>query len=146
MSKQPNPELYALLVRVAGNYLRHVVNGDEARIGGVILWVDFLEQAEIDKKEYLRQLASLRGRWTPQQHPLLGLDVIAVRWYGEDAEVIFRKADRPEDYPEIRIELLWAGRGWLVKSDSLFGKDKLIAQWESQPTIFKSGYLQRPTN
>ena len=139
VGSKPGPELGALLVKVSAEYLQHVVNADEARIGGAILWTDFLEQADIDKKEYMRQVRSLRKkRWTPAQHPLLGLTVEEITWYGDAAEIHFRKANSDKPYPLIKVEMVWAGSGWLVTKDNLFGKKLLVADWEADKNAFRS--------
>ena len=136
--KSPGPELGALLIRVSADYVKHVVNADEARIGGSILWTDFLKQADIDKQEYLRQVRSLQNRWTAEEHPLLGLKVEELKWYGDEATVYLRKASKNKKYPMIKIEMIWSGSGWLVTKDNLFGKKLLVADWAADRNAFKS--------
>ena len=129
LSKTPNPELKATLVQASGDYLRHVVNGDFYKIGNVILWKDFLDQADITKEEYHAQLMLMKNRWKVANHPLLELDLVSLRWDGEnEAKINFRRSNK-SDYPVIKLEIVWNGTGWLVTKDNLFGKDRLITRW-----------------
>ena len=127
-SSEPSPELRATVIRAAARYLVHVVNNNENELNGAILWVDVLEKKNMTKEQYRFQMASLQDRFSEKNHPLLGLETKNVEWSGDRASVQFVKsaADNPA---VIQVELKWAGAGWLVEDDNIFGEDALIERW-----------------
>lgn len=123
----PTAEAKATVLGVASDYLSYIVQGSEKRLNSIVLWEDLLGHGTdhpMTKDEYRAQMQLLRTRWSPQDSPLLGLEVLDLQLKGDNATVILRKAGR-QDYPKIWIELYWTGAGWLVIDDSLFGKGKL---------------------
>lgn len=129
----PTPEETMTVISVTEKYIQVVVTGRKRQIRSFVLWDDLLSKDTEDAitlKEFESQLNSLQDRWTPEQHPLLGLKLLELDIDDNDALVRLQKSGR-EDYPVIWIKLFWSGNAWLVTQDSLFGKDKLISQLNS---------------
>lgn len=127
--RTPPPELANMLVHVSATYLRHVVNTDKAKLGNSLLWHDFLQKNEMDKKDYVQKLKILRKHFSsPESHPLLGLTLQKLDWEENSASLFFKKA-RVENSPTIQIDLFWGSNSWLVIDDNLFGAGELIDIW-----------------
>jgi len=127
-----SPELKEVLIGVTNRYLTLVANGDEQNAAQMIYWPDFSESGKFSAAEFHSQFQSIRNRWALQDNPLMGLVVVDAVSHGNDGKVTLRKdpklaAKSKIEAPEIWVKLLWAGRGWIVKEDSLFGTNKYIA-------------------
>lgn len=136
--KEPNPEVKATVLAVADKYLQYVITGREKQLNSFVLWGDLLKKGSeqaLTRDEFRKQLNSLQGRWTVEEHPLLGLKVVDLEIDGNDALVTLIKAGR-DNYPTIWVKLFWSGSAWHVVDDSLFGKDKLIEQLNRQEITF----------
>ena len=121
------------VIGVVNTYLTAVAAGDERRLNGIVYWDLFLGRNGgelLTRSEIHTQIEQIKTRWTPDKNPLLGLEVINVSVSGDDAKVTVRKAGKP-DFPTIWVKVVWSGSGWLVAQDSLFGRDKLFAEYLS---------------
>lgn len=126
-SSEPTPELRRTLAEVTNQYLRAIGAGNTQMLEGMVVWLDYVanKNGTTTKEEVFRVVQQLHGRWTLDQHPLLGLAVQDVRVDGDNATVSVRKAAH-SDAPLIVVQLAWGGAGWLVINDTLFGKDGLL--------------------
>lgn len=126
------------VVNVASIYLQNVIVANPERLNSVAHWNKIYRTGrnEISHEEFAKQLDSIQNRWNTAQHPLYGLEILDIDIDGNEAEVVFKKAAKKK-YPKIYLTLEWGGNSWLVVDDSLFGKNKLVAQWQKQPNIFK---------
>ena len=122
------------IIAVTDSYLRYIATGNERQLNSYVLWEDFLNNShpKLTHEEYHPQLLELQNRWTPVEHPLLGLQVLDVDIDGNDALIRLRKNKRP-DFPEIWVRYFWSGSAWLVVEDSIFGKEKLAGQLGARP-------------
>lgn len=127
------PEMKIAVLRVSDDYLRSIATGNVHQVEGLIEWTDYILQKKgrITKAEVRSQVEGLVKRWTPQDHPLLGLNAEEVDVDDDHATIVLRKANQPEA-PEIHIDLVWAGGGWLVYDDSIFGPDGLFEKVSEQ--------------
>ena len=119
-----------MIVSLTDDYLTAVVLNDERKLNSLVFWPALLENEGLNGSRYqedlLKQLQGIKGRWTVENNPLLGLEVINVVVSGDNAQISLRKAGRP-GFPKVWVKWQWMGRGWLVVEDSLFGKDGLLA-------------------
>lgn len=129
LSREGTDAAKATVVAIVGDYLTAVALSQERPLHSLILWDEFLRDGQrlMTRGEVSAQLMSLKNRWTPADHPLLGLEVLSVSVQGNDAKVELRKKGHP-DYPVIWVKMIWSGTGWLIVEDSLFGRGKLIEQ------------------
>lgn len=127
-----SPEVKQVLIGVTNRYLTVVANGDEHSATQMIYWPDFSESGKFTTAEYHRQFESMRNRWNASTHPLASLVVVDAVSDGNSAKVTLQKdpklsAKSKGDSPDIWVKLIWAGRGWIVSEDSLFGTNKYLA-------------------
>ncbi len=130
------PEVQQLLIGVTGRYLELLAAGDEKLVSEMIFWPDFLDGANFTRADFHKQFEAVRGKWALQNHPLLGLKVLSATSHGNYGEVELQKDPRKlepgqDPGPKITVELLWSGRGWIVRRDSLFGPDKFFSKFSS---------------
>jgi hypothetical protein len=128
---KPTPEVKIAVIRVADEYLRSIVQGKTAHLSDMILWGEYAPKKKLTRDAVTAEMESIKGKYPLDQHPLLGLELRNLD-IGEDiAELTLKKASMPE-MPEITIELVWVGNGWLITNDNLFGQDGII------PSLAKS--------
>jgi len=127
LSSSSSPATRATVVGVSADYLTKVVQGKLKEVNVMIVWAEYLENSSpgMTKKKYFSQLESIQNRWQPSEHPLLGLTTVSVDVDGNDAEVVLRKEQQE---PDISVSLAWAGTGWMIVGDSLFGDRGLISR------------------
>jgi len=132
-SLNENSALKRTLVNVSADYLNAIIRGDNRRVKSKMFLSSFISSKKqpFKSKDLDRQLSSLNSRWNKNNHPLVNLDVIKVEKNQDDAYLEFRRI-KSENSPLISIKLLWAGSGWLVVEDNLFGPEGLFG---SLPTI-----------
>mgnify|MGYP000544718641 CR=1 FL=1 len=126
----PTAEVKSTLVRRSADYLGFILLGDQTRLEGMVLWVDFLGDGEkhLDKTSYFQQVQQAKSLWPDDaSNPLLQLDLRSIDVSEDEAEVILRKINSPSS-PEIRLFFRWTGSGWMIADDSLFGTDGLIGK------------------
>lgn len=127
--------------RVTADYIQAVFEGTLSRLETFINWPSMLDrglagEGGFTRADFEKQLASLQGRWTLEEHPLYGLVISDIDVDGNDAEVELKRTNG-NGYPTIEISLLWVGNGWVITKDSLFGRGKLVEQWQQDPAAFK---------
>ena len=127
-----SPEVKQVLIGVTNRYLTYVAKGDEHNATQLIYWPEFSEGGNFTTAEFHRQFESMRNRWDAASHPLSGLVVVDAVSDENSAKVTLRKdpklaAKVKGDTPDIWVKLIWAGRGWIVSEDSLFGTNKYLA-------------------
>jgi hypothetical protein len=138
------PQVQATLIKVANSYLTHVAAGDEATVAELVYWPDLLGSgtARITKAEFDRQFHACLKHWsgkrTAAEHPLVGLRVLEASADGNFAKVRLSKDPKyasatPSDLPEITVEFIWEGTGWIVRKDSLFGPNKYCSRFVNAP-------------
>ncbi len=125
----PSSNEKQIVIMVCGDYLQVVVtNQHHERLNSLMALTAYMEnQAGLDKARFLKQMESLQNRWTPEQHPLLNLDLTSINIRGNNAKVSFRRRGKGENWPTITIELIWSGTAWQIIDDSLFGPGNYIA-------------------
>ena len=130
-SKSVAPELKQTLVSLTNNYLTAIIAGDEKSVLHSVYVADFFTDPRFTSDDFHRQFAAIQGRWTGADHPLVGLRVENVTADENTAEVRLKKDPKwigKSGSQVIAVNFRWAGTGWVIKSDSLFGKDKLFAE------------------
>ena len=126
MPDSGTPESRATVLNVVVNYLGQIVLGNEKQLNSFLLWPEYLEaKGQITKEQFLSQFEQAKRTWSRERHPLLGLDVKEVDVDGNEAQVVLQRPS--SDDPEIKVELLWTGAGWMVVNDSIFGENNLLA-------------------
>ncbi len=130
MSSTPEPEVRNLLVKLTSAYLTAVAQGDLNKISQMVYWDEFLdpEGNNLSNDQFLKQLQSIKKTWKIQEIPFLGLTVTKVKAYENDAEVFLeKKSPRSGEPSEFWVKFIWVGNSWMIKEDSLFGKNKFLA-------------------
>ena len=123
----------AAALHVSADYLRYLITKDYKQMESIVIWKPFLElrNPPMTVQEFNKQLKAFHDYpWTPKTHPLSSLDVVKINVSEDITDVTLRKFHNL-NAPEIKIELLWVGRGWRVMSDNLFGVDGLFADLEA---------------
>ena len=123
----PSPEEKMAVLHVVDQYLRYVVAGDKDKVASMIIWAEYLTETTkaFNQDSFFKQLSIIKGRWPREENPMLGLDVVNLEIGGDLAKVRLRKLANPQS-PEIWVQVVWVGRGWMVRDDSLFGQGNLI--------------------
>lgn len=116
---KPTPEMKGAVFNVAKQYLEFIVRNDFNSVQQMISWPDFRERG-IDQQRVYKELTATKGKWSGNDHPLVGLKVVSLDVKGDRAEILLRKADE-NDSPEIGVVMIWNGRGWLIVGDTIFG-------------------------
>ncbi len=126
-SHEPAPEMRATLVGVSAAYIRAILKDDKTALKQLLAIDDYLGEDgnNISNNTFATRASVLRTHWTPEENPLVNLDIIDVSTYDNHAEVVFRRNDR-ENSPEVAINLYWTGNGWVIIDDSIFGDNELI--------------------
>ncbi len=131
-----SPAVKETLVGISGRYLTYIAAGEEQRVIEMVYWPEFSEDGEFTREDFHRQFVAIKNRWpiTQKDHPLLGLKVLGVSGGENSGEVRLAKdpkfvAQGANPGEEIRVKFIWAGTGWIVRKDSLFGKDNYFAQF-----------------
>ena len=129
LTYKATPEAKRTVVLVTNEYLTSIVRADLNKLNQMVAWPEYLEESHgrFTKRDYARQVMSLKNRWSNQDHPLLGLQVSDVSVGEYNAEVELKKKSATDDSP-IKIRLLWDGNAWAIISDSLFGVDKRFSK------------------
>ena len=70
----------------------------------------------------LQRVASYKGKWSPEQNPLLGLDLLSFDLDEDEASLTLKKktVTAGASLESIELEMLWGGSSWLVADDNLF--------------------------
>lgn len=116
------------VLRVVNEYLSFVALGKRDQAESMILWVDYVEQGGpgFNREIFRKQFAIAQAKkWDPKSHPLYNLDLTDLAIDDERAAVRLSKYQN-EKSPVIAVDLVWAGRGWLVTGDTLFGMNGLF--------------------
>lgn len=133
-SSPPSDLTRAAVIRVAGEYVANVVRRSEDQLEAMVLWADYAHNnGGLSKETYLEQLAAMPELPLDKNHPLINLDVHEIDIDANDAEVTFRKVGVDSGAEDIVVTLLWAGQGWLITDDTLFGDDGLVAKMIAEP-------------
>lgn len=120
-------EQKVVVVRVAAEYLENIVQANTGALDVLVYWDRYLpEQVPLTKKLYFNQVYALQKKATPENHPLVHLDLQEVSISGNDAVVEFQKF-KDTKAPMIIIKLHWDGNAWLIEDDSLFGQRGLLS-------------------
>jgi len=130
LSTPASRETKATVLRVSAEYLTQVVRGDIKKVDAMIVWSAYLKRSSkgMTKRKYFKQMANIKNRWTPEEHPLLGLVPIEVDVDDDYAEVVLRKEKQESEEQDISISLTWSGTGWMILADSVFGDEGLLAE------------------
>lgn len=130
-SSTPEPEVRNLLINLTSSYLTAVAQGNIQKISQMVYWDEFLGSggSHMSNEDFLKQLQSVKNTWRPQEVPFLGLEVTQIKAYENDAEVFLKKKSPDPRYPsEFWVKFIWVGNSWVIKEDSLFGKNKFLAE------------------
>jgi len=128
LSQPLTPEARTAVLRVPDEYLRMIAVGTSAAVEGMVGWVEYMERTggKTRKEEILETVRQMQNRYqTPEKHPLLGLSLLKFDGGDDNATVNLRKGSNG---PEIKLELAWTGRGWLIVGDNLFGPKGVLQQ------------------
>lgn len=126
-SSKVSNEQKVVVVRVAAEYLENIVQANTGALDVLVYWDRYLpEQVPLTKKLYFDQVYALQQKATPENHPLVALDLSEVSISGNDAVVEFQKFKNAKA-PTITIKLHWDGNAWLIEDDSLFGQRGLLS-------------------
>ena len=127
-----SPATKTTVLGVSADYLGKIVRGNYKEVNAMVVWPTYLDKSGpgMTKEKYFTQLDTMRKRWKTAQtnHPLLGLTPVSVDVDGDEAEVVLKKEKSSEMSPEIEIQLSWAGTGWMISGDSLFGDNGMFSQ------------------
>jgi len=117
-STQATPEEKLAVVRVCDEYFRNIALGHYSQAEGMIAWAEYEPLKEgVTRAMFTERIVANKSRWTIEQHPLLGVDILDVKVRGDYATVLLEKKALQRNY---EIKLVWAGRGWLILADNLF--------------------------
>ncbi len=122
-SPKPTPEMKGAVFNVAKQYLEFIVRNDFNSVQQMISWPDFHERG-VDQQRVYKELTATKGKWSGNDHPLVGLKVLNLDVKGDRAEIKLQKAEQ-KDAPQIGIVMIWNGRGWLIVGDTIFGPQGL---------------------
>ncbi|MFN8391938.1 MAG: hypothetical protein U0136_16735 [Bdellovibrionota bacterium] len=132
------PQLKLTLTKLANNYLSQITLGNEKQFADMVYWPEFLGtgSSRITRDELDKQFRACFQRWSmyrenPNAHPLVGLKVSSLTSDDNYGEIRLKKSPPTPGEPltEIRIKFIWEGTGWIIREDSLFGKDKYCSQY-----------------
>ena len=124
MEPAPSPATRQTVLSVAANYLQFIVQGNDKRLTAIVSWQEYLlkNKEGLTREELSKQIALGQGRWTPETHPLLNLDVRSLDVNGDSAKVTLQRVNA-KGFPVIWVKMAWTGSGWLIVDDSLFSAD-----------------------
>lgn len=124
-----------MLIGQSNRYLSLIVAGEEKQVVEMVYWPDFSDNGNLTLEDFHKEFIATKNRWplNPAVHPLLGLQVVKVSGGGNYGDVLLAKDPKflppgAKPGPEIRIWFIWAGTGWVVREDSLFGKGKFFSE------------------
>ena len=121
----PSPEVQSAVVHVADDYLRFIAMGRRQQVEAMMLMAPYLVEKEMSKDQWRKQFASIQNRWPKDDHPLLQLILTELDVRENTAKLRLKKPSMPE-MPEVEIRMEWAGSGWLISSDTLFGSSGVL--------------------
>lgn len=127
LGHEGTPEAKRAALMVVNQYLTAVANGRSAAITDLIAWQEYLKNKddEITKAEIVTQIDRSKKMWNVSDHPLMNLAPKEIDVRDNDAVVVLRKMNAPQNRL-IQIEAQWIGGGWIIVNDNLFGKTGVI--------------------
>jgi hypothetical protein len=122
--KAPSPAVQQTLVALTQNYLESIVNGNEERMLNFRAFSPSgKDQIGLARDEITAQLKANPAK----NHPLLGYQIVEVLAKENEAKVLLKKP-QGDTSPSPTVFFFWAGRGWVITHDEIFGPDGLLAQ------------------
>ena len=127
--REATPELRATTLRLAADYIEKIVRGDTKEAASLILWEEYMSNkgSSFTTDTFREQIRNIKDRFSPAEHPLLGLDLRRINGSEDRVTVVLFKPSKPNQ-DDIRINLFWASSGWLITNDTIFGPGGLIEE------------------
>jgi hypothetical protein len=133
---KPTDPVRLVLIKITDTYLQHIASGNFLKARNMIFAEEYFpaKGKGFTNENYQQQFDYIQNRWTPNEHPFLGtMEFVKAGVLKDKAYVVVKKKGENEQaYPEIRIDYIWIGTGWLIINDSIFGPNEIIANLMSE--------------
>lgn len=133
---KPTDPVRLVLINITDTYLQHIASGNFLKARNMIFAEEYFptKGKNFTNADYQQQFDYIQNRWTAKEHPFLGsMEFIKAGVSKDKAYVIVKKKSESEPaYPQIRIDYLWIGTGWLIINDTIFGPNEIIANLMSE--------------
>jgi hypothetical protein len=121
------PEVKAAVKRVAAEYIGSAVDGNFRYAQSLILWSAYLANkgGNYSKVTHLQQMGLIKKIGAVDSNPLLNLQIKSFETSDNEVTITAYNQLGTKNQPGVSVTLLWAGQGWLIVDDSIYGPNGL---------------------
>lgn len=120
---EPSPAEVQAILEVYKEYVRNIVVGNSPHVESMISWALYDRGGKRTPEILQKQIASIKGRFPLQEHPLL---LRAVKDLKVDESAAFLQLEKEGSEELVIINFVWEGSGWYISDDNLFGENAVV--------------------